>query len=458
MLRSCRNSSANRGDAFCQRAPDVGGTDLDKKAQQEFYRKFLDKQVRERCERGRRAGSVGEAGSGSNTLSVVGLAAEGKWQLNKYRREIDPEEQEKLKKQCQIMKSELMKQIEEKNEKRVKEKQMRKEEEEREEERIKKEQAELARKRELEEQLLKNKISKYAHQSNRGAVLDKSFASVNRQPQPELKPASSESSLRLVGTAIVSPAAYPPADFALRPQPGVSARHSATPTADVHRISTGSSASQQRCSVATASSGVRAEADLLVQNDVLDSAINPLKYPLQDKNVVVANVETAKLIEEYQRQIELLKSQNQMAKEAALIYKEQLLRELDIKMQAMRLQSIAPLQAGEHSLKESTNFISGYGARAEPNFAFEESLCSSTKQVPGVDLKNINEEKIKEMERSLCSETKFVAIADPTDAELYKTWRLSEVRKNDAPVNQSISRESTVNVSFLLLSRRRKMG
>jgi len=341
----------------------------EKKVKQENYRRFLEKQIQEKEERKRQKK---EAVSVDN--SIIGLNVKNKGHFNRYRKRGIDADEERIIKQRQIMKNELVKQIEEHNERKREEKLKKKQEDEKEEERIRKEQEELARKMESEEQQLKNKMAKY-----RAMPLNKPSSRNNKLS--ELEPAISKSSLKLVGTAIIKASVRAPVNVSIDKE------------------------SSARPSSITNLSSTRSRIDL--KKILIKPTHNEYEDYSRSINSLKCKRDRKELISEYERQIEILKNQNQIVKEEVLLYKEQLLRELELKTQA------------------NSSSIVGE-KKYESKLIFEESLCSSTKQVPGIDLDSIS--GIKEMEQSLCSETKLVAISKATDGELYRTWRSNEIK------------------------------
>lgn len=400
-VRSCRNLAVGRVNLIERYGSEADYTIEsargNKKARQEDYRRYLDRQIQERQENRKRQR---ESVSFDNSLSIIGLAPEDRVHFTRERkRKVDPEEQQKLKSQRQVMKNELIRQMQEQHERKIKEKLRKREEEQKEEERIKKEQAELARRRELEEQQEKTKMPKYNQCAYKPIV-------GNKLPKHELKAINSESALKLVGKSIVKSSARSSVDSLISKEVVGQARM-------ITPVSKANSARVQIEHAKPSTAATKSEDHRLAPNEECPA----------HKNAVRASVETIKIIEEYQRQIEDLRNQNHLAKEEALLYKEQLLRELEFN-QVKRLQPFIINPTKRQSLKECTNGLKDLPVKkVEVNPVFEESLCSSSKKVPGVELSKINEV----MERSLCSETKLVAISSQANNELYATWKATEI-------------------------------
>ena len=196
------------------------------------------------------------------------------------KKDLDPETMEKRDKQRLSMQNELNKQIEEKQKRKLMEKQLEREAAEKEEQRIKKEQAELAAKHKKEE---KNDYDKIKSRTGSKA---NPFAPSPVETNTTLMVQGYNSNSRVKLQKI-------------SPEPSIMTEPLAPPKVE-HKV------------------------------EQVERQEQPLPAIPQ------------KILEDYQRQIESLRNEKQLAKEEALSYKEQLLKEREIQLQSIinRMQSV----------------------------------------------------------------------------------------------------------------------
>lgn len=160
------------------------------------------------------------------------------------------------------------------------------------------------------------------------------------------------------------------------------------------------------------------------------------------------------LLDQYQRQLEKEKAENLLAKEEALMYKEQLIREREIRVEQLmdRMnQGLSVHQPAEMAQELPQNVFEHFEPGTE-----ELSLESRThKQDDTAYMTQIMKSELKrqnppaanfDFEESLSSDTKLVKVAEKPDAlkDLYQTWtteKVQEARKKCADVSLQTSVE-----------------
>eukprot|EP00826_Nyctotherus_ovalis_P009677 TRINITY_DN12560_c0_g2_i1.p1 TRINITY_DN12560_c0_g2~~TRINITY_DN12560_c0_g2_i1.p1 ORF type:complete len:1100 (+),score=322.27 TRINITY_DN12560_c0_g2_i1:139-3438(+) len=146
------------------------------------------------------------------------------------------------------------------------------------------------------------------------------------------------------------------------------------------------------------------------------------------------------LLDQYQRQLEKEKAENLQAKEQALMYKEQLIRERELRVQQMmdRMSQGLSVQQPSEIIQELPQNV--FGERFEPGTE-ELSLESGThKQDDTAYMTQLMKSELKmqnppaanfDLEESLSSDTKLVKVAERPDAlkDLYQTWTTEKVQE-----------------------------
>ncbi len=163
----------------------------------------------------------------------------------------------------------------------------------------------------------------------------------------------------------------------------------------------------------------RQVANMLVQGTQIGVRPVPARTPQMEAEC--CGSEEA-IIADYQKQIFALRAERQLAKEEALIYREQLLKVKERQQPTVAAQ-IRPLPHIEVSPLPATKKPQP-AARPESKETCEESLASSSRRLPAADYPY--PEACEELEQSLASNTKLVAAA----GELYKTWKPEEIQQH----------------------------
>ena len=145
------------------------------------------------------------------------------------------------------------------------------------------------------------------------------------------------------------------------------------------------------------------------------------------------NEEERNLIGQYQRQLEKEKPENMLAKKQVLMYKEQPIREREMRLQQMTDRMSqgsvmnAPLEITQDQVHNNSNdnfepgtenLSMGSGMQKRDNTAYMAQLMRSELKNNNLPTENF------ELEESLSSDTKLVKVADRPDAlkDLYQTW------------------------------------
>lgn len=148
------------------------------------------------------------------------------------------------------------------------------------------------------------------------------------------------------------------------------------------------------------------------------------------------------IIENYQKQIEILKNEKQLAKEEVLIYKEQLLRERELQLQSMMSQ-IAVTAVTKQSAQSRLNQPA---VRPESKETCEESIESSLRRIPTRENINGKKNRADPLEQSLVSSTKFVIQHNKIDGDyMYETWKPIENQKHTEKIVEPIDPKSKVS-------------
>ncbi len=397
---------------MCERESTAEHKEEDPRRKKEDYLHFLQKQMLEQQEK-KKAPAIKQEFSATPLPPVPAAEGPGADFVRYKKRDVDPETAEKRERQKLYMQNELNRQIEDRNRRRIQEKQKEREEAEREEQRFRREQAELAAKHKVEcggqdgrvELRPRRSLAQNLFQPSE----ENSFAYVVQGTKPVLHPVASRASALQAQAQIPVPA-EPKAPVVVTPVDIVLPVPNKAPPQQENR--------QQ------------APPTVLPQ---------------------VANVQPQgnTMIQDYQKQIESLKAERQLAREEALIYKEQLLKEREIQLQAIMAKmqpapvpvaQVRPLQPIVVAEPTKSSRCRDPPARAETKdtTTCEESIESSSHRVP---TRGSNNEAGNEyfcqpagedvFEQSLSSNTKLVTASDCGKSvnDLYKTWRPGEIQQ-----------------------------
>jgi hypothetical protein len=160
-----------------------------------------------------------------------------------------------------------------------------------------------------------------------------------------------------------------------------------------------------------------------------------------DVSSVNKHVVPKKVIEDYQKELELLANERQLDKEKALLYREQIMIERERQLQLM----MERMAMNKHS-KFNQPVV-----RPESKETCEESSESFIPRIPTRDDNNLIDptKRVEVMEKSLASDTKFVAISpeymDKTWKQLEeKSVQTTEQHKNNATTKNEVIEEESI--------------
>jgi len=458
--------------------------DFSDKKRKDDYRKFLEAQMNEQKERKKppKQEFISQAPASLPQPDQTPPAS------------LDPEKQERIRKlqSQQFMQEELKRQMEEKEQRKKAEKQKKKEEDEKEFARLKKEQEEIARKiqadkeasntgktaengknalgakwvqeqkRKLFEPSVENPISRKAGDTIKTPInFEQEIPKMVPQPIITAQPIAEEAKFENEGQM----PKYVPFDHNKpEPIPENSENNEINPFAKI----------EQMKNLKPINPELFPKLPSFLQNDISagsgKSSEGSYEKPMQVRD---------KLLEGYQKQLEELKSEKQLAREEALLYKEQLIREREIRVQQM----IDKFQQNQAGLPPATALPAepAYSALqnamqfgGQPNYMVQPSavpLAQPKYEIPATineEEMPINEPELEQvkkddnaymtqlmkseikysepptadfdLEESLASDTKLVKVDEkPKDInDLYQTWseqKIEEMKQKSAEVS-----------------------